>query len=65
MAKRRTFEERLYDSLITLEVNKWFRIDNRDDFQKITNIVKTFINKYEPFEFSNDYTRIRRIREMD
>lgn len=63
MAKRRTYEERLLDKLMTLEINKWFRIDNHEDFNKITKTVKNYIDHYEPFEFSNDFTRIRRIRD--
>lgn len=61
MAKIKTAKEKLYDKLIVLPVNQWFRISNREDFEKLTKQVKNFIDNDEPFEFSNDYTKIRRI----
>lgn len=59
MGKRRSYEEKLLDDLLLLEPNRWYRVDNRPDCKKLTEAVKSMIDKGEPFEFSNDYTKIR------
>lgn len=58
-------EEILGWKLIKLEKLKWFRIDNRDDFEKLTTQVKKLIDDGWPFEFSDDMKKIRRITTMD
>lgn len=63
MAKRRTYEEKLLDQLNELPAQKWFMIKGREDFAKITATVKAFISVHEPFEFSNCYTKIRRLSD--
>jgi hypothetical protein len=65
MAKRRTYEERLLDALLTMDKLTWFRIDNREDYEKITVTVKGFIDTGNPFEFSTDMKKIRRITNFE
>lgn len=65
MAVQRTYKEKLYNTLIVLEKNRWFRIDNHKEFEKISKTVKKFIDNNEPFEFSTDYTKIRRIHHYE
>lgn len=59
MAKRRTFEEKLLDDLLTLEPNKWFKIDSRPDYDKFVVAVKMLIDTSYPFVFSGDYKKIK------
>ena len=60
MAKR-TYEQRLLDTLLQMPEGQWFRIDNREDVGKLTEAVKIFINIGFNFEFSSDYSKVRRL----
>jgi hypothetical protein len=59
------YDQKLLDVLLTMAKYEWFRIDNRDDFEKITATVKGFIDEKYPFEFSNDMKKIRRITNYE
>lgn len=59
------YEQKLLDVLLTMPKYEWFRIDNRDDFEKITKTVKEFISVNYPFEFDDTYKKIRRITNFE
>jgi len=61
----KTFEQKLLDVLLTMAKFEWFRIDNRADFEKISETVKGFIDAGYPFEFDDTYTKIRRITNFE
>lgn len=64
MSKRRTYEDKLLEQLNQLPPEKWFLIKGREDCEKITTAVKWFISVGEPFEFSNDYSKIKRLSDV-
>ena len=52
----------LEPKLLSLERDKWWLIlDTRPDKEDFVEAIKTRIDMYGDFEFSNDYTKFRRI----
>lgn len=60
MAKRRTYEQKLLDDMRSLPPDRWFKCPEQPDYDKFVYWVKIFIDSGEYFEFSEDYTKIRR-----
>lgn len=78
MAKRRTAEQILFDNLMEMPANRWFGIRKKvyDKFDETklewepesvtaarVEIIKSFIDRSEPFEFSSDYKKIKRMSD--
>lgn len=78
MAKRRTAEQILLDNLMEMPANRWFGIRKKvyDKFDESiwhwelepvtvarVEIIKSFIDRSEPFEFSSDYKKIKRMSD--
>lgn len=63
MAKRRTYEQKLLDDLTAIPARTWFKCPAPPDYDKFVKTVKLFIDCREPFEFSNDYKKIRRLSD--
>lgn len=61
----KTYEEKLFDVLVTIPKSEWFDIGNRNDYDKITKIIKKFIDRGDPFEFSTDYKKVRRVTNFE
>jgi hypothetical protein len=59
------YEKEIYDKLITKPNNVWLRIDQRKDCQKLTKVIKDFIEQGEPFEFDDTFTKIRKIASIN
>lgn len=62
---KKTYEEKLFDVMVTIPKLDWFDISNRKDFDKITKTIKKFIDEGSPFEFSTDYKKVRRITNFE
>jgi len=60
MAKR-TYEQKLLEDLRLLPALKWFLCKEPPDYDKFVAQVKVFIDAGEQFEFSEDYSKIRRL----
>jgi hypothetical protein len=46
----------------TCEVDKWSKIETRDDFIKT---IKIYIDSYGSIEFNSDYTKFKRVMTYD
>jgi len=61
----KSYHERLKDTMLCLDKNVWFNIDGRKDYDKIVLTLKKLIDDSWPFEFSEDYKKIRRITNFE
>ena len=59
------YDQKLLDVLVTMTKLEWFSIVNRDDYDKIVETVKRFIDGGWPFEFSDDFKKVRRITNFE
>lgn len=57
--KQLSYETRLASNLSKLEPGKWFSITGRPDYDQLVQCIKDWIDVGCPFEFSDDYTRIK------
>jgi len=55
-----TYEEKLLNDMNNLKPNVYYRIDNRPDYERMVAVIKTFIDAYYPFLFSNDFKKVKR-----
>jgi len=56
------YQEELFPKLLTLRQDAWYEIKpERPDREDFVEAIKTRIDMYGDFEFSNDYTKFRRI----
>lgn len=65
MAKRKSYETKLYNDLQKLVPGTWYKIAGRKDYDRFVAAIKDFIDCREPFTFSDDYTRLKRDLDFD
>lgn len=65
MAKRRSYETKLYQDLKKLVPGTWYKIAGRKDYEKFVGTIKSFIDTGEQFTFSDDYKRIKKDQDFD
>lgn len=59
-----TYVEKLFEDLKKLDGDKWYRCPPEPDYTKFVKAIKSFIGMGEPYEFSDDFSKVKRISEF-
>lgn len=59
------YETQLLTKLRSMPIRKWHKLPETEDHDRLVSTIKCLIDLNEPYEFNNNFTKIRRVQLCD